>query len=161
MVILVLHGAVSLRNRAWIALAPFALAAVALTNWPGSMGLSLAVLAYCLSQIGAFRISNWLVLIGTGVAAYLIASPWLPPSVIVAVIRNAQQSAGTSFGSTQFWPGIILVAASAALLMVFKWAGRESLVSFLRFLHAAHGRRLDGPGMVRMAIVAAGQPVPG
>ena len=39
-VILVLHGAVSLRNRIWIALAPFALAAIPLTNWPGSMGLS-------------------------------------------------------------------------------------------------------------------------
>jgi hypothetical protein len=132
-VILVLHGAVSLRNRAWIALAPFALAAVALTNWPGSMGLSLAVAAYCLSQVGAFRISNWLVLIGTGVAAYLIASPWLPPSVIVAVIRNAQQSAGITFGATQFWPGIILAAASATLLVVFQWADANRWFRFFAF----------------------------
>ena len=60
LVILVLHGALSLRNRIWIALAPFALAAMPLMNWPGSMGLTMAVLAYCLSQIGAFRAaSGW------------------------------------------------------------------------------------------------------
>ena len=112
-VVLVLHGAVSLRNRICIALAPFALAAIPLTNWPGSMGLTMAVLAYCLSQIGAFRISNWLVLIVAGIAAYLIASPWIPPSVIATVIRNAQQSDGTSLGAAQLWPGLILAATCA------------------------------------------------
>ena len=132
-VILALHGAVSVRNRVCIALAPFALAAVALTNWPGSMGLTLAVLAYCLSQIGAFRISNWLVLIGAGVAAYLIASPWLPPSVIAAVIRNAQQSDGTSYGAAQLWPGLILAAACSALLLVFRWVDANRWLRFFAF----------------------------
>lgn len=129
-VILLLHGALSLRNRIWIAIAPFALAVIPLMNWPGSMGLAMAVLAYCLSQIGAFRISNWLALIGMGVAAYLIASPWLPPSVIAAVIRNAQQSDGTSFGSAQLWPALTLAAACAALLIVFK---RTTANRWLRF----------------------------
>ena len=129
-VILVLHGAVSVRNRIWIAIAPFALAAVPLTNWPGSMGLSMAVLAYCLSQIGAFRISNWLSLVGMGVAAYLIASPWIPPSVIASVIRNAQQSDGTSLGAAQLWPGLILAAACAAFVVIFK---RTDVSRWLRF----------------------------
>ena len=132
-VILVLHGAVALRNRVCIALAPFALAAVALTNWPGSMGLSLAVLAYCLSQVGAFRISNWLVLIGTGVAAYLIASPWLPPSVIRAVIRNAQQSDATSYGAAQIWPVLILATLSVALLLIFKRVDANRWFRFFAF----------------------------
>lgn len=132
-VILILHSAVSLRNRVCIALAPFALAAIPLTNWPGSMGLSMAVLAYGLSQVGAFRISNWLVLTGAGVGAYLIASPWLPPSVIAAVIRNAQQSDGTSLGSIQFWPGLILVAACAALLVIFRRAGERRWLRFFVF----------------------------
>jgi len=132
-VIVLLHGAASLRNRVSIALAPFALAAVALTNWPGSMGLAMAVLAYCLSQIGAFRISNWLVLIGAGVAAYLIASPWLPPSVISAVIRNAQQSDGTPLGATQLWPGLILAAACAVLLFVFKRTSPNRWLQFFAF----------------------------
>jgi hypothetical protein len=129
-VILVLHGAVSLRNRLCIVLAPFALAAVPLMNWPGSMGLTMAVLAYCLSQAGAFRMWNWLVLIGAGVAAYLIASPWLPPSVIAAAIRNAQQSDGTSFGAAQLWPGLILAASCVALLVIFK---RTDANRWLRF----------------------------
>ena len=132
-VILALHGAMSLRNRAFIVLAPFALAAVPLMNWPGSMGLSMAVLAYCLSHIGAFRISNWLVLAGSGVAAYLVASPWLPPSVIASVVRNAQQSDGTSFGSAQLWPTLILAAACIVLLLVFKRVNANRWLRFFAF----------------------------
>ena len=132
-VILALHGAVSLRNRIYIAFAPFALAAIPLTNWPGSMGLSMAVLAYCLSQIGSFKALQWVALIATGVSAYLIASPWLPPSVITAVIRNAQQSDGTSFGDAQLWPGLILAAAIAILLIVFKRADTNRWFRFFAF----------------------------
>ncbi|MGH9646133.1 MAG: hypothetical protein ACRD4E_04880, partial [Bryobacteraceae bacterium] len=132
-VILVLHGAVTARNRACIALAPFALAAVPLTNWPGSMGLTMAVAAYCLAQIGAFRALQWLALIGSGVTAYLIASPWLPPSVIAAVIRNAQQSDGTSYGAAQIWPALILAAACATLLLIFKWVDANRWLRFFAF----------------------------
>jgi len=119
-VILLLHGALSLRNRISIALAPFALAAVLLTNWPGSMGLSMAVLAYCLSQLGAFKAKQWAALIAMDSAAYLIASPWVPPSVIAGVIRNAQQSDGTSLGAAQLWPGLIVAVACITLLFVFQ-----------------------------------------
>jgi hypothetical protein len=133
MVILVLHGAVSLRNRIGIALAPFALAAIPLTNWPGSMGLSMAVLAYCLSRIGAFRALHWLALIAIGVAAYLIASPWVPPSVITAVIRNAQQSDATSYGAAQLWPALILAASCCALLSAFKWTNANRWFRFFVF----------------------------
>jgi hypothetical protein len=132
-VILVLHGAVSLRNRICIALAPFALAAIALMNWPGSMGLSLAILAYCLSQIGAFRALHWLALIAMGVAAYLIASPWLPPSVITAVMRNAQQSDPTSLSAGQVWPGLILAATCAVFVLIFKWAAANRWFQFFVF----------------------------
>lgn len=138
-VILILHSAVTLRHRTWIALAPFVLAAVPLTNWPGSIGLSMAVLAYCLAQIGALRFSNWLALIGTGTAAYLIASPWLPPSVIAAVIKNAQQSDGTSFGATQLLPAFILVAACAILLAVFRRADTNRWFRFFVFFTVITG----------------------
>jgi len=138
-VILVLYGAVSLRNRICIALAPFALAAVALTNWPGTMGLSLAVLAYCLSQIGSLRPRQWLALIGLGVAAYLIASPWLPPSVIAAVLRNAKQSDATSYGAIQIWPGLILATACAALLLMFNWTNSNRWLRFFAFFTVLTG----------------------
>jgi len=133
LVILLVHGGVSLRNRVCIALAPFALAAVALTNWPGSMGLTMAVLAYGLSRIGSLRALQWLALIAFGVAAYLIASPWLRPSVISTVIRNAQQSDGTSFGLAQVWPGVILAAACAILLMTFNRIDANRWFRFFAF----------------------------
>ena len=132
-VILALHGAVSLRKRACIVLAPFALAAVALTNWPGSMGLGMAVAAYCLSQIESFRPLDWLALSGIGIAAYLIASPWLPPSVIAGVLRNADQSDRVSVGASLLWPIVILVVSIAALLIAFRWASTDRWVRFFAF----------------------------
>jgi hypothetical protein len=138
-VILVLHGAVALRNRVCIALAPFALAAVALTNWPGSMGLTMAVLAYCLSQIGSFRLRQWLALAGMGIAAYLISSPWLTPSVIAAALRNARQSDATSYGAAQLWPGLILAATIAILLLVFRWAAADRWLRFFVFFTLISG----------------------
>lgn len=132
-VILLLHGAVSLRSRLCIALAPFALAAVALTNWPGSMGLTMAVLAYCLSQIGSLRALQWVAVIAFGFAAYLIASPWIPPSVLTAVVRNAQQSDGTSLGAAQLWPGLILAATCGVLLFVLKRTRTNRWLQFFAF----------------------------
>ena len=65
LVILILHAALTGRKRIWIALSPLAVAAVAITNWPGSVGLAMAILAYCVSRIGAPERFNWFLLIGS------------------------------------------------------------------------------------------------
>jgi hypothetical protein len=129
-VILLLHGAMVRRSRLCIALAPFATAAVVLTNWPGSMGLALAILAYILSRIEGMRVPDWLILIGVAISAYLIASPWVPPDVIALVLRNAQQSDGTSLGMSQLQPLLIVFVILAIVLLAFRLCRADPWLRF-------------------------------
>lgn len=117
--ILALHGAVTLRRPVYIALASLALAAVVLTNWPGSIGLSMAILAYCISRLGSSRPLHWPVLAGIAVTAYFIASPWIPLSIIRPVLRNAQQSDGTPLGLGQLAAAGLVLVVLAALHAAF------------------------------------------
>lgn len=117
--ILSLHAAVTLRLRWCAALAPLAIAAVMLTNWPGTMGLSMAIFAYCISRLGSSRPLHWPTLIGIGIGAYLIASPWIPPSTIRAVLKNAQQSDGTSLGIRHVAAAGVMVVVLAGLHAAF------------------------------------------
>jgi hypothetical protein len=128
--ILALHAAVTLRRRVWIALAPFALAAVVLTNWPGTVSLSVAILAYCLSRLGSSRPLHWPTLIGVGITTYLIASPWIPPSTIGAVVKNAQQSDGTRLGIQQLVAALSMIAVLFALHAVFRKFGCDRVFRF-------------------------------
>ncbi len=139
LVILILHAAVCRRNTFWIVLAPFALAAVALTNWPGSMGLAMAIAAFCLSQVGADQPVKWLSLIGIGVVAYLIACPWMPPSTLLAVIGNAQQSDGTALGVAQTYPVLVLAAGLCVLHLVFVRFRADRTFRFLTFFAVIAG----------------------
>jgi len=113
LVIWVLDRAVTRRDWRFIGAAPLALAAVALTNWPGSMGLSMAILAYVLAKTGAGQIGEarlrWPILVGAGALAYLLACYWIPPSIIAGAFRNAHQSDDTKFSSAQLTPLIVLV----------------------------------------------------
>lgn len=92
-------------GRRWQMLAPAvaALSAVVLTNWPGTVGLAMAVAAWVLSKIGGKRLLSWPILIGIGVVAYLVVCPWVPPSILMAVQKNAQLSDGTTLGRHWGW----------------------------------------------------------
>jgi hypothetical protein len=71
--------------------AAIGLAAVALTNWLGTFALAVGLACYLL----AFG-SRAKVLVGACVAfyAYILASPWLPPSTILTIATNSQHVAG-------------------------------------------------------------------
>ncbi len=85
-------------QRAWyVPAAALAVAAVALTNWPGTIGLGFACLAYCISG----RPIRWPRLAAVGAIGYLIAAPWMPPSILILVFRNAHQSDATALGRSQ------------------------------------------------------------
>ncbi len=156
LVILALHAAVCLRRRAWAAVAPFAVAAVVITNWPGSMGLSMAILAYCISRAGAARRIHWPLLIGIGLVAYLIVAPWIPPSTIASVFANAQQSDGTSLGGRQLLPALVVAASlCAAHLLLSRW-DVERAFRFFVYLSLITGAVTPRPGVVRLASVASG-----
>ncbi len=115
LVLLVLHYAVTERRRWAFIAAPLALAALVLTNWPGTMGFCLALAAYLLSRLQSKHPVNWPVMIGVAAVAYLIACPWVPPSIIRLVQRNAQQSDATIMGVKHF-ASLLAVMAGALVL---------------------------------------------
>jgi hypothetical protein len=132
-VLLIVHRAVTERRRRYFALAALALAAVVLTNWPGSMGLSLAILAYILSRLGQHQSLRWTTFAGVCVTAYLLVCTWVPPSVIMSVQRNAQQSDNTMLGWSQARGFIIVVALLAVMHIVFWRLGTKPWVRFFAY----------------------------
>jgi hypothetical protein len=109
--ILFLQRAAVDRRRAYLPLACFALAAVGISNWPGTIGLAMAVVAYALSRVAGKPRVRWGVLAGAGAIAYLLACRWIAPSIVLSVPANAQQSDGTNLRNTNLlYLGAALIA---------------------------------------------------
>ena len=119
LVVLAVHRAVRQRRRGFLILAPLAVAAVMITNWPGTTGLSMALLAYCLAQLGPGRRVYVLLVAAIGLTAWLIVSPWILPSTILRAFVNAQQSDATHLGTQQILPLLEVTAVITALHFLF------------------------------------------
>ena len=116
--ILFLHQSAVERRRAYLPLACLTMATIGASNWPGTIGLAMAVAAYAISRIGAKPKLHWGLLAAAGVIAYLIACRWIPPSVVLSVPANAQQSDGTNLrGATLLYLGPALLALTAMHLL--------------------------------------------
>jgi uncharacterized membrane protein len=128
-VLLFLYRAAVERKRIYLPLASLALAALVLTNWPGTIGLVMAIAAFGFSEMGEKRLS-WLRLIVIAAVAYLLACRWIPPSTILLVPRNAQQTDSNYFHLIHlaYLAGLALVIAS--LHFGLRRAGASA---FLRF----------------------------
>ncbi len=128
-VLLCVYRAAVDRKAVYFPLASATLACLVLTNWPGTVGLALAMLAFCLSEIGEKRLS-WTRLAGIGALSYLLACRWIPPSTLLLVPRNAQQSDYSYFHASH-----LLYAAALAAFAVFAHFGLRRLGAgaFLRF----------------------------
>ena len=97
--------------------AAIALASVVLTNWLGGLALAAAVVAYLLSRYaGSLRM--WAMAMGIGVLSYALVSPWIPPSTLLAIRRNAQVVEGT-YPVTWSQIGYLLVALAALAIAGF------------------------------------------
>jgi len=130
-----IHAAAAQRRWKFILPAVLGAAAIPLTNWPGTMGFVMMLLAYVLSRAGAKEKLHWPAFIGAGAAAYLVAAPWLPPSVIARVLRNSHQSDATQIGSGQLAQYALLALALAGMHLAF---ARFRINEWLRFfLYAA------------------------
>lgn len=70
--------------------AAVALALVPLTNWPGAIVLTFAVLAYGLSQPRAGSLQRWGMIAAIGGLAYALAVTWIPPSTVLATQADTQ-----------------------------------------------------------------------
>lgn len=114
--LLLLDIALDRRTPLWFLAAAGATASVALTNWLGAFGLALGVAAL-LTVRAKWR--DLLLALFVGLIAYLIACPWLPPSTIATVQRNAQVTEGDYRGYQMRLLVYIVMATAAAGLMRF------------------------------------------
>jgi len=88
--LLALHEAIE-RGTAWrYVLAACALAAVPLTNWPGTIDLAFAVLAYLIAYRTARPPVWFLRCAAIAALAYGMACRWMPPSMIALYVRNVE-----------------------------------------------------------------------
>src|SRR4029077_9487998 len=125
LVIWLIDEASSARRWIFLPFAPIALATLVLTNWTGTTGVAMALVAYCLSKLGASKSGggrplHWPSLLGIGAIAYLLACPWIPPSLVQAVqtsSANLQNPIPTSRKLLVFVP---LAAALIGLHFVFE-----------------------------------------
>jgi len=77
--ILALDVALEKRRPIYFVAAAVALAAVPLTNWPGAIALTFAVLAYGLAQPGAGGLRQWALIAAIGTLGYAVAVPGFRP----------------------------------------------------------------------------------
>jgi hypothetical protein len=111
--------------RRWL-LCSVALAAAVMFNWIGAFALAVCMLCYLLA-----RGRGWLRTAGAGGYAYLLVSPWIPPSTIAVIAFNAQFVAGRFTFTPRHW---LYVAIFALALAGLVWAlGRARAPLEIRF----------------------------
>ncbi len=119
--LLALHWALRERRPLPVYAAVFGLAGVVLTNWLGAFALAAAVLCYLLVAWDEKWIRNSAAAAGIGLAAYMVAMPWIPPSTLADVRRNAQQVVGSyPMGIPQMLGGIALLAALGLMWRILR-----------------------------------------
>ena len=111
--ILCLHKSAVERRHWYFPLASLLFATILLTNWPGTIGLAMAISAYVLARLGDQPGLHWPTMLASGLVAYLLACRWIPPATLLSVFSNAQQSDGTTLGRMH------LVYLGAAALVLF------------------------------------------
>jgi len=128
-VILCLYRASVDRKPLYFPAACVVLASLVLTNWPGTVGLTLAITAFCLSEVGEKR-AAWARLGAIAAVAYLLACRWIPPSTVRLVFGDAQQSDGNHFHAMHL---VYLGGLAIFLLLAHIVLRRTGAPPFLRF----------------------------
>lgn len=101
-------------DRRWTLAAALGLAATVLTNWLGGFALAAAVFAYLLAY--GRSTGAWIRAGLIGVMAYALASPWIPPSTLIAIRNNAQIIGGDFRFGARNAAALLIVLGVAALL---------------------------------------------
>jgi hypothetical protein len=121
--ILLLDLALERRRAPYFMLAALGFASVALTNWIGALGLALGVIAYIFARpvSGKLWKRDLTFIVFLAVTAYILASPWIPPSTIAAVQTNSQRIGGdythTAAQLLRWAPAILLTLLIAKLVL--------------------------------------------
>src|SRR6202034_575266 len=129
--ILALDWALEKRRPIYYVAAALALAAVPLTNWPGTIVLAFAVIAYGLSLGWGNRLRGWALIIAMSALGYGFAIPWAPPSTILTTVADTQTfELVNEFGSHHLLYAAVLILCTLILLRVFSAA---RVPGYLRF----------------------------
>jgi hypothetical protein len=117
------------KRAGWYVAAACGLASVVLTNWLGGAALAAAVLSWLLAA-GEDR-KGWLRAAALGLYAYALASPWIPPSTLATVFRNAQWVHGRyAMGTAQAFSWVMVLIALLIVHTLLRLAGASRLVHF-------------------------------
>ena len=127
-----LDRALSRRDPKYGLLAAGVLAILLLTNWPGALGLLLALAAYLLARLASRTPTPWMALAAMGCLSYALVAPWIPPSTIHTVIVASQYANGAfPFSFTHAFALVALAAGAAATIWFLR---RRSVSLFAAFL---------------------------
>jgi hypothetical protein len=137
--ILALDWALARRAPARYLIAALTMDAVALTNWLGSFALALAVGSYLVAtswnrgDSGWLR--RWITTAAIALAAYFIASPWIPPSTIRDIRYNAQYVGSYEhvYEKSLIYLTVAVAAIAAAKILLRLWRVSAALQFFLLF----------------------------
>lgn len=122
------------RRPVWSVLASLACAATAASNWLGALVLALGALALLLSQEDVFEWKRWARAILIAAFAYGVAAPWLPPSTIAAVGRNAPFVGGRFETSPLVYVYVLVgMLLTLALLWALRATGTSRALRFAAF----------------------------
>ncbi len=127
--ILALDWALAKRTPAAYLIAALGMDAVALTNWLGSFALALAVAAYLVAtswnRTDSGWLKRWLTTAAIALLAYLIASPWIPPSTIRDIQYNAQYVVGPYAADIREVSALLSARVLAAISVQTKFVFRR------------------------------------
>ena len=129
--IILLRRALAEPGPARVFLAAVGLGSVVLTNWLGGSALGAAVGAYLLVHTDRKSLRLWPMTVGIGLLAYALAAPWIPPSTIADIQRNARTI--NSEDALTPWHVLYFAFVIGALILV-EWILRRMQAStYTRF----------------------------
>jgi hypothetical protein len=125
-----LHVALEKRRPLHYGIAALGLIAVACTNWLSALALAVMIVCY-LAAFGRKR--DWAITAGIGLAAYVVAMPVIPPSLIRTVQFNARTIGGDY--SNSFLQLAKVAPFALAALAGMKWLmDRYRIPAYLQML---------------------------
>ena len=129
--LLALRAAVRHRGIATVLTAAVMAALVALTNWIGTFAFAVAAAVLLLSELDRDWPRQLGAAVTAGVLGYAMASPWIPPSNIAIVRRNAQMFVGDyPMGAAQYQYLAVLGLIVVVVVLLLRRTGAGELVRF-------------------------------
>jgi hypothetical protein len=129
--ILALDLALERRRPIYYVAAALALAAVPLTNWPGTIALAFVVIAYGLSLSWGTWLRRWALIIAICALGYAFAMPWAPPSTILTTVADTQKLEPVNeFAAHHLLYAAALAACTLILLRLFQIARAPGYLRF-------------------------------